>query len=273
VGKEWSVGEAEFMWSNCVGEGKPFFINRNNDHALNQVIEAAAACLYLQIFSGKRDPLVLAFTLNGALVRFFVVHGVKETSSGDDNWAIEYYHLLNGNLDLGAISDCIYFRGLTKVMRERSEEKLDEFTHLKIEHYGRGDPEVIWWLIPGGRTSTYSINEEGEGEDDGGGDDGGNRSSDRGGNSSGGRGSGGRDSHGGKRGGRGGRGDGGSGSGGIGRGSSKERGRKRSQGIEEGKGGRVVFGFGKVVGFFSRFKVSVYYQSLALFINQFAFFL
>jgi hypothetical protein len=68
VGKEWSVGEAEFMWSDCVGEGKPFSINRNNDHALNQVVEAAAACLYLQIFSGKRDPLVLAFTLNRALV-------------------------------------------------------------------------------------------------------------------------------------------------------------------------------------------------------------
>ena len=111
LGEEWSVASgSSHLWCDCVGEGKPTDVplDDENDHALNQVIMSAVACIYFQISLGKLDPQVLAFTLNKTIVRFFIVVGEKKIDrQGKESWGENYYHVEDRDLDLMNIRDCI----------------------------------------------------------------------------------------------------------------------------------------------------------------------
>jgi hypothetical protein len=91
-GECWSVasGSTLSFWCDCVGEGKPTKVPEGNeeDHALNQVIMSAVSCIYFQISLEKRDPQVLAFTLNRNVIRFFVVTAQQCESI----WQVTYFY-------------------------------------------------------------------------------------------------------------------------------------------------------------------------------------
>jgi hypothetical protein len=147
MGEEWSIAIKDGYWSDCVGEAKPFDVPTagQNDHALNQVIMSAVTCIYLQIFVGKPDPLVLAFTFNKAKLRFFVVSGVEVGNV----WSIEYYHVNDRDLDISIVSQCVHAKTLGKALRIRKD--LPDFGSLKRAKE-QSRKRVTWWITKDMRT-------------------------------------------------------------------------------------------------------------------------
>jgi len=143
----WSISPTQPFWCEVVGEGKPTPVPRagTNDHALNQVMMAASACIYCQISLGKQDPLVLAFTLNEEKVRFFSVIGlVEQRPDGTHAWRINYGHILDQDLDLSILGHAIKFHTLTKILRERNDGAQHELNNLWIA--AQGSERVRWWI-------------------------------------------------------------------------------------------------------------------------------
>jgi hypothetical protein len=146
MGDHWTVGIKLKIWCDCVGEGKPKKVpeGNTNDHALNQIIMSAMACIYHQISLGKEEPRVLAFTLNQKIVRFFAVTGQKNSAG---NWKVTYFHVKDRNLDLSITGDCVRCMTLAKVLRERDLEKQTEFVQLMTQRQAEGvDNMVQWWV-------------------------------------------------------------------------------------------------------------------------------
>jgi uncharacterized membrane protein YgcG len=161
----WSVSPIAKVWCEVVGEGKPTPVPQTgtNDHALNQVMMAASACIYYQISLGKQDPSVLTFTLNEEKVRFFSVSGTVEwCPDGTNSWRINYRHISDRDLDLSILGDGIKFHTLSKVLRERNDESIQELNNLWTAAQGR--ERVRWWISEDDPlNSTESIPEASEG--------------------------------------------------------------------------------------------------------------
>jgi hypothetical protein len=167
IGEEWTVVSGDRIWCDCVGEGKPFDAptGQGYDHALNQVIISAVACIYFQISLGKSQPQVLAFTLNKNLLRFFVVVGESRLQDEGQKklWAIRYHHVKDRDLDLKSIGDCVRSKALARALRNRDEEKVREFERLRREMMGKEMEK--WWVEKSGKRTQRSaeVNEKAAG--------------------------------------------------------------------------------------------------------------
>jgi uncharacterized membrane protein YgcG len=118
-----------------------------NDPGLNQVMISAASSIYHQISLGKANPLVLAFTINQTIIRFFVVVGEKRSLAEGEFWGIIYFHVKDRDLDLSITGDAVRCLTLAKVLRERNETKLQEFSQLRNARVEEGLEKMKkWWV-------------------------------------------------------------------------------------------------------------------------------
>jgi hypothetical protein len=158
LGPDWTLSSTTGvrLWSDCIGEGKPFQVPEDgNDHSLNQVIISATASIYHQIALSRERPRVLAFTLNQTIIRFFIVTGERkekvegdevEGDEGDDIWEVKYFHVNDRDLDLSIAGDCVRSLTLGTVLGEQSRQKLDEFNMLRRKKEELGLQMKKWWV-------------------------------------------------------------------------------------------------------------------------------
>jgi hypothetical protein len=157
------------VWCECVGEGKPSAPSADLtcDHALRQAMFAGAACLYHQISLNVLSPSALIFTINGSVVRFFLMAASFNRDSGpsrgeqgnaDDvsETVLWPWHITCQQLDtqwnLQNLQDCFRLHGLSVVLERQTETRRKIFNN-KWSSIGLTNQALArWWIVKAKKT-------------------------------------------------------------------------------------------------------------------------
>jgi hypothetical protein len=162
------------VWCECVGEGKPAQDRKSFQHALCQAIIAGAASLYHQLSIDVDCPTTLLFTLNGPVVKFFVLrasctppsnlrkgkHHAVGTLDRTLRVVTHPWHLecqpLDIQWDLQDLQHCFRMHAFSVLLEETTAKRLEFFDNKWVERNKTNRAPHIWWLLPKKSKSTAS---------------------------------------------------------------------------------------------------------------------